>query len=166
MIERIPRLEALGYYDVVRKNELAVEIFNELCQNLVTQDSFTTEKAIDIGGRLVAYKAEAILHNEDRITLEYEGGEISKKVLMKNYNLLWIHTERLEAEKVLSEALRGDFRALRTLLLYWNNSRGRPEWRQKLNQLAMSIPDFWDPFILPPPAWMVKENLHTSDVEL
>ena len=158
MTERIPRLETLGYYDVVHKNELAVEMFNDLCQNLVTQDSFTSEEAIDIGGRLVAYRAEAILHNEDRITLEYEGGEISEKVLMKNYNLPWIHTERLEAEKTLSEALRGDFRALRTLLLYWNNSRARPEWRPKLNQLAMSIPDYGPPFILPPPAWMVKEN--------
>ena len=156
--DRIPSLETLGYYDVVRKNELAVEMFRELCQNLATQDSFAPNEAVDIGGRLVAYMAEAILHNEDRITLEYEDGTISERDLMKNYNLPWIHTERLEAEKVLAEALKGDFRELRTLLLYWNTYRVLPEWRPKLSQLAMSIPDHGPPFVLPMPAWLLKES--------
>lgn len=158
MTEIHPELKQLGYEDIIRKNELAIGLFNEICESITLKESFTDEEAIGLGGQLVAYWAEAVLHNEDRITLEYEAGIIDRKVLMENYNLPALHARRLEVEKVLSESCRGDFKSMRTLLLGWCESWVRLEWRPKLNQLAMSFPDYGPPFVLPPPAWMVKEN--------
>lgn len=77
---------------------------------------------------------------------------------MENYNLPGLHTRRLEAEKVLSGSCRGDFKSMRTLRLDWCESWVRQEWRPKLNQLVMSIPDHGPPFVLPMPAWMLKES--------
>ncbi|MBI2012626.1 hypothetical protein HYS90_01720, partial [Candidatus Curtissbacteria bacterium] len=119
MTEIHPELKQLGYNNVIRKNELANGLFNEICEGLTLKESFTSEEAIVLGGQLVAYWAEAVLHNEDRVTLEYEAGIIDEKVLMENYNLPWLHTRRLETEKVLSESCRGDFKSMRTLLLDW-----------------------------------------------
>lgn len=79
MSEIHPALKRTGYDDVIRKNELAVGLFNEICESLTLKDSFTNEEAIVLGGQLVAYWAEAVLHNEDRVTLEYEAGIIDKK---------------------------------------------------------------------------------------
>lgn len=159
--------------EMIRKNRLANElcdIVGELIQTGPIVNSFevSPEDALMLGTLWFVYEAEAILHNEDRISLEIENARENGwdyLSMESNYRPDHIHEARLKNELAISLAARGDYRGVKALMMDrgWMyvricGSEGKQDGLRLL-QVADKIPDFANPFILPNPAWVDLDDL-------
>lgn len=65
-----PMWVELGYLDIIRKLDIANDALEAVGEIASDVSEITEEDALTFGPMYIAYYAEAILHNEDRISIE------------------------------------------------------------------------------------------------
>ena len=116
-----PMWVELGHPDIIRKLDIAndaAEVVGEAASDLL---EITEGDALTFGPMFIAYYSEAILHNEDRISIEIEAAAImgdhqAKERKERGYNPKWLHNERMKFERALFDAAKGDYRAIKIVL--------------------------------------------------
>lgn len=162
-----PMWVELGHLDIIKKLYIAndaTEIVAEVTSDL---SEITEEDALTFGPMYVAYYSEAILHNEDRISIEIEAAAImgdhqTKERKERGYNPKWLHDERMRFEKALFDAARGDYKGVKAVVAGQWSYEGRPYQHPHAGafmRIVEIMPDNAAPFTPPRPAWIDFNDL-------
>ena len=151
--------EELGRGEICRKNRLANNAMEAAKQRIMSRGEITQQEAIFLGFIYLSYHTEALLHNEDRISIEIEAAIIAgddPRPLEEGYNPQRIHEHRMELESALFDAAKGNYSGIKAILARDGQRTYRydKKFGAKLVQTADLIPEAGTPFIPPNPAWM------------
>lgn len=165
-----PMWVELGHADIIRKLDIAKdagEVVGEVASDLSV---ITEEDALTFGPMYIAYYAETILHNEDRISIEIEAAKITgdfegQRRKEKGYSPEWVHDGRMKLERALFDAAKGNYAGIKLALIEeWqheldNPYYGRGHYASAFMQFVEIMPDITAPFVPPRPAWMDFDDL-------
>ncbi len=157
-----PMWVELGHPDIIRKLNIANDAGEAVGEAASDLSEITEEDALTFGPMFIAYYAEAILHNEDRISIEIEAAGImgdrqTKERKEKGYNPMRLHNERMKLERALFDAAKGDYRGIKIALFeQWYDGGHHAKAFMRMVEI---MPDRADPFVPPRPAWMDFEEL-------
>ncbi len=156
--------EEFGHGEICEKNHLACEAIFVVQEAVMDLGEIQEEDALVFGPLTVAYCTEAILHNEDRISIEIEVARMLGLDYLgkeERYSPRTIHEARMKGERALLDACGGNYRGIKailatdvTLVSGLPDESDHREAQRRFYKIVEVMPDFAEPFVLPNPAWM------------
>lgn len=156
MNEVLKKEKELGKDLISDRNVMANARADLIWQEILVRDGLTEEEARILGCDFMAYHCEAILHNEDRMTIEVEAATLmgAQNIPWQNgEGYEWIHDERIMIEKALLSAVHGDYRLVKDWFAREAVRYGESVNGSKYMYVSRQIPTSGQGYQMPYPAW-------------